>query len=175
MRKFPTMIVILLGVAALSACAGPAARTIVPPPPPPPPPPPVGTLNPPPPVGTLPPAVPTTGSGSVPTPRLLAPTRDAYVSAWAGPNPAAVGAFFSEDARGSIDGTPHHGRARIVEAWVAPNLPVPGDRIVPATFTGGEDHVTETGQMPAGRYVNEWVRQPDGSWRIIAVTVVRRP
>ncbi len=169
MRNLPRMSRVLLGAAFLGACAGPAARMVTPPPPPPPPPQPVGTLPPPPPVGTMPPSVPTTNP--TPTPRLLAPAHDEYVRAWGGANPAAVGAFFSDDAHGDIGGRPHHGRAAIVDAWVAPNLPVPRDRIVPESFTGGDDRIRETGHMPAGRYVNEWARQADGAWRIVSVTV----
>jgi ketosteroid isomerase-like protein len=138
----------------------------------------------PPPVPPMPPAVPT--GGTVPTPRLLREAHPAYNAAWNGTDAAAVAAFFTEDARVVVGDSTYHGRARIVEGWIRPNLPASTEAI-PDAFTTGESQITESGQFGyrtsspaaprsgAASYVNVWARQPDGSWRISAITVTPAP
>ncbi|HEU4453861.1 MAG TPA: nuclear transport factor 2 family protein [Longimicrobium sp.] len=166
MRSRFRLSVVPFGIALVQACA-PATTpnaAVVPPP--------------------MPPSVPTTSGGTVPVPAELRAAHDAYVAAWNGEDPAAVGAFFTDDTHGVIGDSMFHGRARLVSAWVTPNLPTLSDLVpTPETFNVSGNQITETGryrfrasmqggtQMVGGRYMHVWTRQPDGSWRITATTV----
>ncbi|HEU0299860.1 MAG TPA: nuclear transport factor 2 family protein [Longimicrobium sp.] len=164
MRNVIRIFAVPLGFAALQACTAPQA-TVVPPP--------------------MPPSVPTTSGGTVPVPAEIRTAHAGYIAAWNGEDPAAVGAFFTDDVHGVIGGDVLHGRATLVSEWVTPNLPQLSDlSVIPESFTpGGDNQVTEVGRyrfraassgavpmMVGGTYTNVWTRQPDGSWRISATT-----
>lgn len=125
-------------------------------------------------------------AGGVQVPAELRAAHAGYLAAWNGEDPAAVGAFFTDDVHGVIGDEVMHGRAALVSGWVSPNLPGLSDLTVMfESFTpGGGNQITEVGRYRfrasqpgaapvtmGGTYTNVWTRQPDGSWRISATTV----
>ena len=128
--------------------------------------------------------MPGPGADAVVVPAELRAAHAAYLAAWNGDDPAAVGAFYTDDTHGMIGDSMYHGRARLVSAWVTPNLPTLTElTAMPAAFATRGNAITETGRytfrpvgagappLLGGTYTNVWTRQSDGSWRITSTTV----
>jgi ketosteroid isomerase-like protein len=171
MRNLFRISTVLLGLGALQGCTASPRAAVVPPPVPP-----------------LGPPAPTPTGGSVPVPLLLRPTHDGYVAAWNGEDPAAVGAFFTDDAHAVIGDSVFHGRARIVSGLTPDLTRLSMIDARPERFSAAGDQITETGRyslrqsppavatrMRRGTYTHVWARQPDGSWRITTATVTLQP
>lgn len=170
MRNLFRAFAVLLGLGLLQACGAPPAAVV------------------PPPVPPLGPPAPTPTGGSVPVPMMIRTVHEGYVAAWNGEDPAAVGAFFTDDAHAVINDSVFHGRSRIVSGLTPylTTLSVLDPR--PERFTPAGDQITETGRysfrqsppgvatrMRRGTYTSVWTRQPDGSWRITSTTVTLAP
>jgi ketosteroid isomerase-like protein len=124
--------------------------------------------------------VATSGGGQATIPASLRTAREGYVAAWNGGNPAAVGAYYTDDARVTLGENAFSGRQEIVTNWVATTMQRASNLAAnPASFATSGSQVTETGrytmslsgQPVAGTYTIVWARQPDGSWRITSSNV----
>lgn len=132
-----------------------------------------------------PPPESTPAADGTTVPAQLRTAHSGYLAAWNGEDPAAVGSFLTDDVHGVIGADTHHGRAQLVSAWVQPNLPTLSNlTAMPESFTVSGNQITERGRyrfqasppggspmMVGGTYTHVWTRQPDGSWRISAMTV----
>jgi ketosteroid isomerase-like protein len=125
-------------------------------------------------------AVTTSAGTPAMIPLALRTAREGYVAAWNSGNPAAVGAYFTDDARATLGENAFSGRQEIVTNWLASTMPrVSNLAANPASFTPAASQVTETGhytmsmggQAVGGTYTIVWARQPDGSWRITSTSV----
>ena len=107
----------------------------------------------------------------------------AIVRAWSGTEPESVAVHYAEDAVLVVDAqTVYRGRGEILEGFLRPlvgnisGLVPTIDRVV-----GGPEQMTLIGRFTtrvnapgdepieaSGVFGNTWVRQPDGSWKIVA-------
>ena len=115
---------------------------------------------------------------------IAGPNRD-YIASFNGEDPAAAGAFFTEDAVVIDDDSTYTGRAQIQERWVTPNLPVISDlRVSEQRFERTGEAIVESGrynlmvtppgqsaQAVGGSYSHTWTRAPDGTWKIRSATI----
>lgn len=118
-------------------------------------------------------------------PPEIASQSDAYGAAWNGEDPAAVAAFFTEDATVTAGDSTYTGREEIQQGWVAPALPGITDlTATEATYERQGDQIIESGrfsytataedgstQQATGSFTHTWVQDTDGTWRIRAVEV----
>lgn len=114
-------------------------------------------------------------------PAEIASVYPQYLAAWQGTDPAAIAAFFAQEAVVTVpDGTTFTGKADIQSRWIAPGLPTMSEfNVVPESFEMSGDRITETGtfsfrqtsegesEMVSGSYQEVWQRQPDGAWLIV--------
>ena len=160
-RRLPIVPVLLLG--ALYACA-PAQPETAP----------------------MPTAAPSSAAAAATAiPSELQSASQGYVAAWNQKDPAAVGHFFADDIHGTVGERTIHGRAQLVSGWVSPSLTAVSNlRATVESVTPAGDRFTETGrftytatnpgQAPStasGTFTHVWARQPDGSWKIVSLTI----
>jgi uncharacterized protein (TIGR02246 family) len=112
-------------------------------------------------------------------PPELAARSEQYTAAWNGNDPAAVGAFFTDDATARVGDDTFAGRQAIESGWLA-NVPNVNNLQIQETRTEqrGQDYYSEgtythdafqTEEGPSGtggRYAVTWTRAADGQWRI---------
>ena len=110
---------------------------------------------------------------------------DQYLAAWNADDPAALGAFFTEDATVQANDSTYTGRAAIQDRWLARNLPVLSNlQPTPERFQQtGTDIVEEgrysflstppegTAETVTGQYTTTWTRAADGTWKVRSITV----
>lgn len=114
-------------------------------------------------------------------PAELTQAADAYVAAWNGTDPAAVVAFFTEDATAVLGDSTYTGREQIAEKWINGSVAVVKDLSISnmTTTRSGEDWIAagdyshaatmEGSTAPeTGRFESTWRRQADGSWKIVS-------
>jgi uncharacterized protein (TIGR02246 family) len=103
-----------------------------------------------------------------------------YIAAWNGNDPAAVAAFFTDDATARVGENTYAGRQEIQSGWLQNTVPNISDlqrretrseqrgqdRVVEGTYTHSafqtEDGLSGTG----GRFAHTWTQAADGQWRI---------
>jgi uncharacterized protein (TIGR02246 family) len=120
---------------------------------------------------------PATDQGAMP--QELAGRTEQYTAAWNGNDPAAVAAFFTEDATARVGDDTFTGRQEIQSGWLQ-NVPNVNNLATRETRTEqrGQDYHSEgtythdafqTDAGPSGtggRYTITWTRDADGQWRI---------
>jgi ketosteroid isomerase-like protein len=114
-------------------------------------------------------------------PAELASAEQAYIAAWNGTDAAAVGDFFLEDATAMVGDSTFTGRADIMARWITTNVAAVSELTVTESLSEqrGEEWYTEGTyqhkmQAPdatektdaTGRYMTNWVRTPEGQWKI---------
>lgn len=118
-------------------------------------------------------------TADAPPPELTAAT-DRYLAAWNGDDPAAVAAFYTENATVTAGDTTYQGRSEIEEDWVGTNQPVVSNlHETESSFDplNGDWHhhgrYTLTITVPdqeafeaPGSFSHEWTQDADGEWRI---------
>ena len=107
----------------------------------------------------------------------------AIVRAWSGTEPESVAVHYAEDAVLVVDAeTAYRGRSEILEGFLRPLVGnISGLTPVIETVIGGPEQMTLIGRFTTrvnsprgepieagGVFGNTWVRQPDGSWKIVA-------
>jgi uncharacterized protein (TIGR02246 family) len=111
---------------------------------------------------------------------------DQYVAAWNGSDPAAVAAFFTEDATARVGDDTYTGRQAIQSDWLQSSVPIINnlqrretrreqrgqDHVVEATYTHAPFE-TEEGPGGTGGHSNlTWTQGADGQWRIRSAEVI---
>ncbi|HSJ06792.1 MAG TPA: nuclear transport factor 2 family protein [Longimicrobiales bacterium] len=118
-------------------------------------------------------------------PADLVSAQEAYLAAWNGSDPAALAAFFTDDARATVGDNTYTGIAEIRDRWAGENVAAVSDlESEPESFNRvGDDYVEEGTyshtltppegdvQTVTGRYNVTWTRSADGQWRIRSSTV----
>jgi ketosteroid isomerase-like protein len=118
-------------------------------------------------------------------PAELRGTWDRYLAAWNAEDPAALGAFFTEDATVQSGDSTYTGRTAIQDRWLARNLPVLSNlQPTPERFQQTGTDLVEEGRYTflasppqgapetvTGRYTTTWTRAPDGTWKVRSVTI----
>lgn len=113
-------------------------------------------------------------------PPEIASQAQQYGAAWNAEDPAAIAAFFTEDATVTAGDSTYTGRDQIEQRWAAPATPVLSDlEATESTFDHRGDEIIETGRFTynattedgatvqvTGTYSHTWVQDADGIWRI---------
>jgi uncharacterized protein (TIGR02246 family) len=124
------------------------------------------------------PAMPGADAAEVPA-DVQARARD-FTSAWNGNDPAAVAAFFTEDATATVGDSTYTGRADIEQRWLAANVPAVSNLQVteddthmmgPDVMASGSHTFSAADpqgqvQQMRGTHQLTWTRDADGEWRI---------
>jgi uncharacterized protein (TIGR02246 family) len=127
-------------------------------------------------------AAPATGQATVPP--ELASRIEQYTAAWNGSDPAAVAAYFTEDATARVGDDTFTGRQEIQNNWLQ-NVSNISNLQITETLTEqrGQDYYSEGTythspfQNPegvtstSGRFTVTWTRSADGQWRISSTNV----
>ncbi|CAN5880474.1 hypothetical protein BH23GEM9_BH23GEM9_09030 [soil metagenome] len=118
-------------------------------------------------------------------PAALTGRVDQYTAAWNGSDPAAVAAYFTDDATARVGDDTFNGRQEIESGWLA-NVPNINNLQIHETRTEqrGQDYYSEgtythapfqTEEGPSGtsgRYTVTWTQSADGQWRIRSTEVM---
>jgi uncharacterized protein (TIGR02246 family) len=110
---------------------------------------------------------------------------NAYTAAWNGSDPAAVAAFFTDDATVRVGDDSFSGRQQIQNGWLQ-NVPNINDLQINETSSEqrGQDYYAEgtythapvqtgpTAGATRGRFNVTWTRAADGQWRIRSTEVM---
>ena len=121
----------------------------------------------------------------VDVPAELVTVRPGFIAAWHGIDPARFQVYFTEDATVITPTRTFTGWNEIQSGWITTMVPgVTRYTSTPVTFTReSDDVIVETGDYGyrvtrdgtgmdiSGQYTHRWVRQADGTWRLVAVTV----
>ena len=132
-------------------------------------------------------AVVTTPAGAVAVtlPTELATIHPAYISAWRGTDPNAFEIYFTPTATVVTPSKTYTGWHDIHMGFVTPMLtPTTAYTITPVSFLKeGTDVIVETGNVKykiteagtlkdvTGTYTYKWMKQPDGTWRLMSVEI----
>lgn len=118
-------------------------------------------------------------------PAEIASQTEQYAAAWNGEDPAAIAAFYTEDATVTAGDSTYAGREAIQQRWIAPAIPVLSD-LTPteASYERRGDEIIETGRLTymattedgsteqvSGTFSHTWVRDADGTWRLRSVDI----
>jgi ketosteroid isomerase-like protein len=135
------------------------------------------------PVGAPAPAPPATGQATMP-PELTNRVQQ-YTSAWNGSDPAAVSAFFTDDATARVGDDSFSGRQEIQSGWLqnVPNInnlqinetrseQRGQDFYSEGTYTHAPFQAPDGTSSTSGRYTVTWTRAADGQWRIRSTEVM---
>lgn len=126
----------------------------------------------------------TVTTAEAPPPEIAA-ARDDFGAAWSEDDPAAVAAFFSEDATATPGDSTYSGRAEIERGWLDPTVPARADARLTSISTEqmGDDwrdegtyavmRTTPEGEATPeeGRYTIIWTRGVAGDWQIRSIDV----
>ena len=126
-----------------------------------------------------------TSETAVVVPNELATVRPGYVAAWSGTDPMAFRTYISENAVVITPSDRFTGWNDIRTRWLAPTLTgMTNYMVTPTSFTREGNDIIESGHYTyrvthAGghtenrttAYSYRWQRQPDGTWRIVGVSV----
>jgi uncharacterized protein (TIGR02246 family) len=117
--------------------------------------------------------------------REIAARVDQYVAAWNGNDPAAVAAFFTEDATARVGEETYNGRQEILSDWLqnVPNInnlesretrteQRGQDYFVEGTYTHASFETEEGPSGTSGRHSVTWTQGADRQWRIRSTEVV---
>jgi uncharacterized protein (TIGR02246 family) len=118
-------------------------------------------------------------------PADLMSAQEQYLASWNGSDPAAVAAYFTEDATATVGDNTYNGIAEIRDVWAGENVAAVSDlEAEPESFSRSGDDFMEEGtyshtftppegdvQTVTGRYTVTWTRAADGQWRIRSTTV----
>ena len=118
-------------------------------------------------------------------PTEIAAQSEGYAAAWNAEDPAAVAAFFTEDATATAGDSTYTGRDEIQQGWIAPALPGISDlTATESSYERQGDQIIESGrfsytataedgstQQATGTFTHVWVQDADGTWRISSVDV----
>jgi uncharacterized protein (TIGR02246 family) len=110
---------------------------------------------------------------------------DQYVAAWNGNDPAAVAAFFTEDATARVGDDTYTGRQEIQSEWLQSSVPNihnlqrretrreqrGPDHVVEATYTHAPFETEEGPGGTGGHSTLTWTQGADGQWRIRSAEV----
>jgi uncharacterized protein (TIGR02246 family) len=138
-----------------------------------------------PPPGSEPAAAPgASATGQATAPPELASRVEQYTSAWNGNDPAAVAAFFTDDATARVGDDTFTGRQEIQNGWLQnvpeiSNLQINEARSEQSgqdfrsegTYTHAPFQAPDGTTSSSGRYTVTWTRAADGQWRIRSTEV----
>ena len=107
--------------------------------------------------------------------RSLWQTEEAFAASFAARDPQQFAAFLADDAVFAGRGTPLRGKPAVLAAWtkMMNSGPVPPFSWRPSRAMVAGDVGTTSGPVydPSGKWAggfhSVWLRQPDGSWRIV--------
>jgi uncharacterized protein (TIGR02246 family) len=113
-------------------------------------------------------------------PAELQRATDDYIAAWNGDDPAAVAAFYTDDATATVGADTYRGRDEIRMQWIEPNIGAlsdleitptrteqrNGDYFSEGTYTHQVDPPDADEFTMTGHYMVTWTRAADGQWRI---------
>ena len=136
-------------------------------------------------VVTQPAAVVTTETAVVTVPTEIATIHPALITAWSGSDPNAFQVYFTDNATVVTPVRTFTGWTEIHSGYLTPMFPgVTSYTLTPASFTReGMDVIVESGNFAykitkegaltdvTGTYTHRWQKQPDGSWRLVSVTI----
>jgi uncharacterized protein (TIGR02246 family) len=137
--------------------------------------------------GTDPAAAPAPGAaapGQATAPPELASRVEQYTAAWNGNDPAAVAAFFTDDATARVGDDTFTGRQEIQSGWLqnVPNITnlqinetrseqIGQDFRSEGTYTHDAFQSPDGTTSTSGRYTVTWTQAADGQWRIRSTEV----
>ena len=118
-------------------------------------------------------------------PQELASRYDQYLAAWNGNDPAAVAAYFTDDATARVGDDTFNGRQEIESGWLVlvPNInnlqthdtrteQRGQDYYVEGTYTHASFETEEGPSGTSGRHTITWTQAADGQWRIRSTEVM---